>query len=67
MKALKILSKAIIVVIIVMLVGTILTNEARNFNNGVCVECGINYEAVDTTRHGQVVYVCPNCHHKAYN
>lgn len=66
MKALKTLGKVMIGVAIVALVGLMLVGEVRNFNHGVCVNCGTAYKAIDTTRHGQTVYICPNCHHKAY-
>lgn len=63
----KKLAKIMIGLAVIALIGLMIVGEAKNFNYGVCVRCETTYEAVDVTRHGQTVYVCPNCHHKAYN
>lgn len=59
--------KLLLAVGFVMLLALILTHEKKNFNNGVCIKCETEYEAVGVTRQGQIAYICPNCHFRTYH
>lgn len=37
-------------------------NNFNNFNNGYCVECETEYEAI-THKNNQTYYECPKCHY----
>lgn len=56
---------AMIIGAIIILV-IILKTEVKNYNNGICIKCGTEYQAIGVGRTGGVCYECPNCHFTAW-
>lgn len=52
---------ALVVSFTIAIIKIVERQDNKNFNNGICINCGEKLEPFDVNKYGNVVWLCDNC------